>query len=93
MKLVIHGEGVGPDEIDRGVGAAWEVFREGGVTPFEAAVAFCVCSQWDGCTQPGTDIPTDAERRAASLWKKAEYAGADASRAVANTSWLELRDD
>ena len=97
MELRLNVEGASPQEIERGLNAAREVFNRTGIDPLTANQGMFAMEGWDitGSPDKGTRTLTDEESAAADAWVEASDAAIaaccehwDASRP--NEGTLEL---
>jgi hypothetical protein len=87
MELRLKVEGASPEELQRGVEAAWAVFKKHGMNPITAADGMFALEAWDdaGFQPEGNDAMTDEEGHAADVWMEATEAAVKACCAT----WTE----
>jgi hypothetical protein len=88
MELKLKVEGALPEELQRGIDAAWAVFRTHGVNPVDAANGMQAMEQWDdfGFPADGEGAMSDEDGRLADIWMEAMETAARACCA----SWTEV---
>jgi hypothetical protein len=78
MKLRLAIKGASPEDIQRGIEAAEQVFASAGISAEQAADGMFALEGWDDASFPDDGKPTEDDDNAAAVWMAANKAAISA---------------